>query len=186
MQPRPCSCRCSPTLPPPSTASSSGASAQRTFATAWPARSIGVSPGRSRSRPDRAAAVPRPLTWRLSDRNRTSVRSWSMTEVEAETERHLPFDTVFNFRDLGGYPADGGATVKWRTLFRADGMHRLTIDDLEPLQLRTVLDLRTVEEHERGRFTHDSIGYHHLPILQAPWDREAFTGDLDPVAFLSD
>jgi len=109
-----------------------------------------------------------------------------MTEVEAETERHLPFDVVFNFRDLGGYDAANGETVKWRTLFRADGVHRLSVDDLAPLQLRTVIDLRTPEEHERSRFTHDSIGCHHLPILQAPWDQDAFSGELDAVMFLSD
>jgi len=44
---RPCSCRCSPTWPPTSTASSSGASGRRTCATAWPARSTGASLARS-------------------------------------------------------------------------------------------------------------------------------------------
>jgi protein-tyrosine phosphatase len=107
-----------------------------------------------------------------------------MTEVE--TSRHLPFDAVFNFRDLGGYESADGRTVKWRTLFRADGVHRLTSDDIAPLNLRTVIDLRTPEEHERARFTHDSIGLHHLPILQASWDRDAFTNVNDAVAFLSD
>ena len=106
--------------------------------------------------------------------------------MDAELGRHLQFENVFNFRDLGGYETADGRTVKWRTVFRADGVHRLTVDDLASLGVRTVLDLRTPEEHQRGRFTHDSIGYHHLPILQASWDREAFTGELDPVAFLSD
>jgi protein-tyrosine phosphatase len=109
-----------------------------------------------------------------------------MTDVDAALDRHLPFDAVFNFRDLGGYATADGRRVKWRTLFRADGVHRLSIDDLSSLGVRTVLDLRTPEEHERARFTHDSVTSHHLPILQASWDRDVFTGDLDPVEFLSD
>lgn len=106
--------------------------------------------------------------------------------VDADLDRHLPFDAVFNFRDLGGYHAADGRSVKWRTLFRADGIHRLTVAELAPLGVRTVLDLRTPEEHERGRFADDSITSHHLPILQAAWDREVFSGDLDPVSFLAD
>jgi protein-tyrosine phosphatase len=106
--------------------------------------------------------------------------------MSAQLDRHLPFDVVFNFRDLGGYTTSGGATVKWRTLFRADGVHRLSVEHLAPLGVRTVLDLRTPQELERGRFTHDSIGYHHLPILEETWSRESLGTDLDPVPFLAD
>jgi protein tyrosine/serine phosphatase len=109
-----------------------------------------------------------------------------MTGLSADLDRHLPFDVVFNFRDLGGYVTADGATVKWRTLFRADGVHRLSADDLAPLAVRTVLDLRTPHELERGRFTHDSIGYHHLPMLDETWSREAFGDDTDAVSFLAD
>ena len=28
-------------------------------------------------------------------------------------QRHHPFDGCFNFRDIGGYAAAGGRTVKW-------------------------------------------------------------------------
>jgi hypothetical protein len=109
-----------------------------------------------------------------------------MTGLDADLDRHLPFDAVFNFRDLGGYATADGSTVKWRTLFRADGVHRLNVEDLAPLGVRTVLDLRTPTEIERGRFTHDSIGYHHLPILEETWDPESLGDDLDPVPFLAD
>ena len=109
-----------------------------------------------------------------------------MTHLDADLDRHLPFDVVFNFRDLGGYMTADGTTVKWRTVFRADGVHRLSVDDLRPLGVRTVLDLRTPAELERGRFTHDSIGYHHLPMLDETWNRESLDDDTDPVAFLAD
>lgn len=106
--------------------------------------------------------------------------------MTAELDRHLPFDVVFNFRDLGGYATADGRSVKWRTVFRADGVHRLSVDDLAPLGVRTVLDLRTHDELERGRFTHDSIGYHHLPMIEKPWNQEEFAGELDAVTFLAD
>lgn len=109
-----------------------------------------------------------------------------MTEVESQAERHVQFEKVFNFRDLGGYETAEGRTVKWRTLFRADGVHRLSIDDLAPLQVRTVIDLRTPQEHERAHFAHDSVGFHHLPILQVSWDHDLFTPGLEVEQFLSD
>jgi hypothetical protein len=109
-----------------------------------------------------------------------------MTDLDADLDRHLPFEAVFNFRDLGGYATADGRSVRWRTVFRADGVHRLSIDDLAPLGVRTVLDLRTHDELERGRFAHDSIGYHHLPILQKPWSEQGFEGELDAVTFLAE
>ena len=109
-----------------------------------------------------------------------------MTDLDADLDRHLSFEAVFNFRDLGGYTTADGRSVKWRTVFRADGVHRLSVDDLAPLGVKTVLDLRTHDELERGRFTHDSIGYHHLPIIQTPWSERGFEGELDAISFLAD
>ena len=60
-------------------------------------------------------------------------------------ERHVRFDSVFNFRDLGGYPAGPGRQTRWRTLFRADALDRLPDKSqraLIDLGLRTVIDLR--------------------------------------------
>jgi protein-tyrosine phosphatase len=112
-----------------------------------------------------------------------SVPSLSMT---VDAERLVAFDHVFNFRDLGGYETADGRAVRWRTVFRADGVHRMTIDDIAPLGVRTVLDLRTpVELDERGRFAHDSVGYHHLPILENTWDREALNVEIDAAEFLA-
>jgi protein-tyrosine phosphatase len=105
--------------------------------------------------------------------------------MTVDAERLVAFDQVFNFRDLGGYDTADGRVVRWRTVFRADGVHRLTIDDIAPLGVRTVLDLRTPTELERGRFTHDSVGYHHLPILETTWDREALNVEIDAAEFLA-
>ncbi len=98
---------------------------------------------------------------------------------------------VFNFRDLGGYPARDGRSVRWRTLFRADGLDRLTFDDVEvlrPYGLRTVVDLRMAHELDaRGRFPvdHYPVTFHHLSVMDRTWDLESAVRDnVAPTEFL--
>ena len=84
--------------------------------------------------------------------------------------RRLELERAWNFRDLGGYRARDGRAVRWRRLFRADGLDRLTEADLrqiETLGLRTVIDLRTEDEVARGRLapTAGEPAWHHLPML---------------------
>ena len=104
--------------------------------------------------------------------------------------RHLPFDTLFNVRDLGGYTAENGRLTRWQTLYRADGINRARGDDLDRLAalgLRTVLDLRTPGELERrGQFQVDptAVAYHHLPVIQETWEGWATDRQVDPVTFL--
>jgi protein-tyrosine phosphatase len=109
----------------------------------------------------------------------------------ASPTRALALEGVFNFRDLGGWPTDDGHTVRWRRIFRADGLGRLTPGDLEalaPIGLRTVIDLRTANELDtRGRFPIDAhpVDYHHLPVIDRTWDRdEARRENLPATEFL--
>src|SRR5262245_32809870 len=96
-----------------------------------------------------------------------------MARIEEDTERLLPLDGCFNFRDLGGYETADGRHVQWRVLFRADGPHALSDDDtarLARLGLHTIIDLRTSGEAEtRGRYHDrvDGIAGHHLPMFDA-------------------
>ena len=84
--------------------------------------------------------------------------------------RTLAFEGCVNFRDLGGYRTADGRMVAWRTLFRADGLNKLTDADLAlmaDLGLATVIDLRTLDEAEqRGSFPTDrlSVTYVGLPL----------------------
>ena len=88
--------------------------------------------------------------------------------------RVVPLHGVYNFRDIGGYPALGGVT-RWESVYRADGLSRLTTDDLDVLRdrgLAVVIDLRTEAEiDERGRFPVDqhAVRFHHLPVLDRTW-----------------
>jgi protein tyrosine/serine phosphatase len=92
------------------------------------------------------------------------------TTPPAGLDRHLSFEGCFNFRDLGGYAGADGRTVRWRRLFRADGLHRLTPGDLRALKdlgLATVIDLRTQDEVDRrGRLDAGlELDYLHLPMF---------------------
>lgn len=64
-------------------------------------------------------------------------------------ERHIEFEGVINFRDLGGYRGSQGATVRWGRLFRSGALHHMTDADVQQARamgIRSVLDLRRPDE----------------------------------------
>ncbi len=68
---------------------------------------------------------------------------------EREAHRLLPFDGAHNFRDLGGYKAADGRSVKWGKLYRTDKLADLSDADLvffERLGIRSVVDFRSDSE----------------------------------------
>jgi hypothetical protein len=85
--------------------------------------------------------------------------------------RHVAFEACFNFRDLGGYETRDGRRVRWRTVYRSDTLHRLTVADeraFAELGLRTVIDLRSrteVEDYGRLRVGDDGITWLGIPML---------------------
>jgi protein tyrosine/serine phosphatase len=94
-------------------------------------------------------------------------------------ERVIALEGAVNFRDLGGYEAEGAMRTRWRRLFRADGLGELTEADLGVLRalgIRTVIDLRTAQELERGRFDTDAhpVAFHHFPFIEVVPDPEEF------------
>jgi protein tyrosine/serine phosphatase len=95
-------------------------------------------------------------------------------------ERKIPLEGCFNFRDLGGYPNRDGARVRWRRMFRADGLQALTHGDVEhlrdELRLAAVIDLRSTHEltnDGRGLLAETEIGFHHVPFFDGNTRREA-------------
>jgi hypothetical protein len=87
-----------------------------------------------------------------------------------DEDRRIDLPGTQNLRDLGGYPAAGGGTVRWRTLLRSDALHRL--DDagraaLARLGLRTVIDLRTDQEVQAAPSALDGTGARtfHVPLF---------------------
>lgn len=115
-------------------------------------------------------------------------------EVKLEPQsrpRRITLERAFNFRDLGGYAAADGRTVRWGLLYRADGIHRIEGADLarvSALGIRTVLDLRTRGELDHhGRVPTESFDavYHHLPLIEQVWERDLPVAELDAVDFLA-
>ncbi|HSV71933.1 MAG TPA: tyrosine-protein phosphatase [Methylibium sp.] len=71
--------------------------------------------------------------------------------------RLTPLAGAVNFRELGGYRAADGRTVKWGRLHRSDSLAELTDEDvsrLRTLGLRSLVDLRHASErrHKPNRF----------------------------------
>ena len=105
-------------------------------------------------------------------------------------DRAVPLDSAFNVRDLGGYPTVDGLAVRWRTLYRADALHRLSEDELELLGrrgVRVAMDLRSSGEVERGQLAAERLGItlHHLPVLGEGWSVKSLDFEGDPADVLA-
>ncbi|MPZ98265.1 MAG: hypothetical protein GEU80_02825 [Dehalococcoidia bacterium] len=90
-------------------------------------------------------------------------------------QRHIDFEQVFNFRDLGGYLTSDGRQVRWRRLFRSAELQRMSPEEAQRCRadfgIATVIDLRSEGEanHPRGfgPFIHEGIVRHHFPMGDA-------------------
>ena len=87
-------------------------------------------------------------------------------------QRRIELQGCLNFRDLGGYPARDGRRIRWRRLFRSDGLHHLTPADIthlcQDLDLGHVVDLRSSVEVEMdgvGLLEEREVRRHHLPLF---------------------
>jgi len=88
--------------------------------------------------------------------------------------RHIPFEGIYNFRDLGGYRTREGQTVQWRQMFRSGELQHMTEYDAilfrEEIRLASVLDLRSKKEIEQH-----GIGL--VPELGVSYKNILFTGN---------
>jgi protein-tyrosine phosphatase len=106
-------------------------------------------------------------------------------------ERHIAFDRVHNFRDMGGYRAADGRTVRWGRLYRSDSLGKLSDDDWErfrPLGVRTVIDLRypwEIASAGRVRET-EGLAFHNLSIEHRPYRQAELEPEIDTERYLAD
>ncbi|MFF9506611.1 tyrosine-protein phosphatase [Streptomyces sp. NPDC014724] len=105
--------------------------------------------------------------------------------------RHIAFERLHNFRDMGGYRADGGRQVRWGRLYRSDSLGKLRDEDWDRflgLGVRTVIDLRyDWEIAAKGRVPHaPGLRYHHLSIEHRPYDQAALGPGVETGRFLAD
>jgi protein-tyrosine phosphatase len=81
--------------------------------------------------------------------------------------RHLNLEGASNFRDLGGYAARDGRTVRWRQIFRSNHLGHVTDADIEILRslgVRSAFDFRGAEERVTALCDIREIAVHSLPI----------------------
>lgn len=105
--------------------------------------------------------------------------------------RHIEFERLHNFRDLGGYRAVDGRSVRWGRLYRSDSLAKLQGADWDrflALGVRTVIDLRYPWEIERrGRVPAAAgLDYVNLSVEHRPYDQAQIDPGLDPWRFLAD
>ena len=95
-------------------------------------------------------------------------------------ERRIAVEGCLNFRDLGGYPTETGGTLRWRQLFRADGLHALSARGVatvrDEIGLGDIIDLRSSAElalDGRGMLEQEPIRFHHLPLFDGGRGQQA-------------
>ncbi len=93
--------------------------------------------------------------------------------------RHIYFEHIINFRDLGGYRTRDGHTVTWRRLFRSGEFRNMTGSEFKRLTgeigLTSVIDLRSSMEVERqgiGHLSEAGIIYHNVSFITGGGNRE--------------
>ncbi|MFF9066995.1 tyrosine-protein phosphatase [Streptomyces sp. NPDC014891] len=108
--------------------------------------------------------------------------------------RHIPFQRLHNFRDLGGYRTTDGGTVRWETLYRSDSLAKLAgpdpadLERFRALGVTTVIDLRYPWEiAAKGRLPEtEEVSWHNLSIEHRPYDQAEIDPELDPWRYLAD
>jgi protein-tyrosine phosphatase len=93
-----------------------------------------------------------------------------MVDKALDARRHIPLDSLQNFRDLGGYSTMDDRTTRWQVYTRCAGMHALTSDDQQKMVdygIGTIVDLRQQREIEKSPnpfANYDGVAYHHLDL----------------------
>ncbi len=82
-----------------------------------------------------AALAGAGLLWTLARALRPAPLPRDLAPARREPGRRIPLDGPGNLRDLGGYRAADGRTVRWGALYRSDHLGRLSARDLRLLRL---------------------------------------------------
>lgn len=86
-------------------------------------------------------------------------------------QRHLPLESSYNIRDIGGYTTVDGYQTRWKTILRSDSLHRLTPESQQALidyGVKTIIDLRYSSEVQQkpSVFAESSqIKYINIPLF---------------------
>ena len=100
----------------------------------------------------------------------------------------LPWDGLYNLRELGGYPTVDGRVTRSGLLFRSEAFFRLSDASrnqlFENLDLKTVIDLRSNEERQEQGYLESSKGQRllHLPLIDVSVESDLDRLDPDYLA----
>lgn len=86
--------------------------------------------------------------------------------IEVAT-RNINIPGIQNFRDLGGYKSSTGKEIQWGMLYRSaqiDSIGCYARKELENLGIRTIIDLRSVEELVNYPQIQEGFNVVHIPI----------------------
>ena len=98
-------------------------------------------------------------------------------------------ERIYNFRDFGGYQNRNGSVIKKGLLYRSGSLEKASDHDLQRLSelgIRTVCDLRTLQEKERwpDRFPRNShVKTFHFPIKVSRHKEAGFVAQLFSLLF---
>lgn len=91
--------------------------------------------------------------------------------MDNSQSRLIEFESIFNFRDLGGYKAKDGQKTAWRRLFRSGELHHMSGSDVnrftDEIRIRSVIDLRDAksgENLETGEIKNLDIQHFSIPL----------------------
>lgn len=120
------------------------------------------------------------------------MNTFTRPHADYGSERFIPFETIFNFRDLGGLAALGGSKVRTGLVFRSDQFGNAASEDIDyivdELGVKTVVDLRRPTEiAATASFPGDrGVAVHNLELGHIRWENiERDAGrEASPVPFL--
>jgi protein tyrosine/serine phosphatase len=102
--------------------------------------------------------------------------------------RRFEFDSIYNFREMGGFSTADGGRVREGRVFRSDALHRVGPKDVEALErlgIAKVFDLRSDLELENdgiGEFAGANGRHVHVPLVAvtlSPYDPDVDWENID-------
>jgi len=92
--------------------------------------------------------------------------------MENSHSRLVEFESIFNFRDMGGYRAKNGRKIAWKRLFRSAELHHMTEGDAskfsDEINIRSVIDLRDAKSGENleiGAIKNLDVQHFSMPLV---------------------
>ncbi|MFC1947134.1 tyrosine-protein phosphatase [Chloroflexota bacterium] len=92
--------------------------------------------------------------------------------MDDSQSRLIEFESIFNFRDMGGYKAKDGQKVAWRRLFRSGELHHMSGSDAslftDGIKIKSIIDLRDAKSGENleiGEVKNLGVQHFSVPLI---------------------